>query len=268
MIDLTIFDEELESIAQDSLDEILEDRRSNKEATSVSEVADKESTSNEEYIKLLEEDIKLFKKLIYQKYDTGKYVTKSSKSMSFILTIINTDKVINKIYRFLLNMEYIGYKSYIAKIVTENSKVSISTVYLKINEMISLGMLEEFNSTIRLTSKLLSHTLNIKNFRHKEIPKDIKRHTKLYLNMMKVGYRASISKKIKKESDYKFTNKRAIIINEYTILYKNRNYLDSQFFIEHSKFTEVYVLSRKLAEKNGRTYNLKYLEDAIDYDKY
>lgn len=268
MIDLTIFDEELESIVQDSLNEILEDRRTNKEYSSAPEVADKKSTSNEEYIKLLEEDIKLFKKLIYQKYDTDKYVTKSSKSMSFILTIINTDKVIDKIYRFLLNMEYIGYKSYIAKIVTENSKVSISTVYLKINEMISLGMLEEFNGTIRLTSKLLSHTLNIKNFRHKEIPKDIKYHTKLYLNMMKVGYRASISKKIKKDLGYKFTTKRAIIINENTLLYKNRNYIDSEFFTLHPKFTKVYVLSKKLAKTKGRSYDLLYLEDAIDYNKY
>lgn len=268
MTDLTIFDEELESIVQDSLNEILEDRRPNKESTSVSEVANKKSTSNEEYIKLLEDDIKLFKKLIYQKHDTNKYVTKSYSSMSFILTILNTDKVIDKIYRFLLNMEYIGYKSYIAKIVTENSKVSISTVYLKINEMICLGMLEEFNGTIRLTSKLISHTLNIKNFRHKEIPKDIKRHTKLYLNMMKVGYRASISAKIKNEMGYTFTTKRAIIINEHSLLYKNRNYIDADFFKLHPRFTKVYVLSKKLAETKGRSYDIIYLEDVLDYDKY
>ena len=264
------FEKELESKVNETLDLIKTERAEKRKFYDDEE----ELLLFDNFTKDLISQVKYLQKQFYKRYTLDDYVQRSPKTKEFIpspafsLTLFNSDKLMYNLYVVLLNMNYIAYKSYFVKFAAERAQISKSTVYNKINEMIYLGMIEEFNNCIRLTSQCLTCALQIKNFRHSEVPKDVKAHTKLYLNLRCVGYRSKKSKEIKDKFGYKFTTKKGIIINEHTILYKNRNYIDYNFFITHPKFTTVYVLSRKLAEKPHGNFNAIYLEDAIDYEKY
>lgn len=258
------FEQELESKVEEKLDSIKTERAEKRTVFDDEE----ELLLLDKFTKNLVLQTKFLQKQIYKRYRSVNSKNGSTKSTAIFFTLLENDDLMSSMYKILLNMNYIAYTSYFVKIFAKKRNISKSTVYNKINEMIYLGILEEFNNCIRITSSAISCSQNIKNFRHSEVPQDIKSHTKLYLNLIDIGYRHKDSERIKKEMGYKFTTKRAIVINEHTLLYKNKNYIDSEFFIKHSQFTKVYVLSKKLAETKGRSYDLIYLEDAIDYDKY
>lgn len=223
--------------------------------------------------------LKFFRKLIFTRYNEDSFLFKlTDESTSFIFTIIYNDSVMRLVYFVLRNTNNIAHKSYLVNYVYHlclkngYSDLSQDNIYKTLNNMIILGIIENVDKGVRFTSSFMNSIFvdnkKKKNYRHKEVPHDLKSHTKLYINLISVGYIASVSNTIYEEESYNFSKKRAILIDKETILYRNRNYFDSDFFLTHTNFKTVYVLSDKLASKNDRLFDVKLLEDCIDYEKY
>lgn len=262
-----IIDIEKEKEVDNKVEQIVESINEKRSSKNKSKNNDEIVEYDKEYVKKLERSLKLHKKILFNEY---KVKSKGQEvKTSFIRKAINDNKIYLNIYLILRNMKYIAYKSYLVKYISNKLDISTSEVYASINELIMLNVLEVIDiSSIRLTKDIISTIEQIKNFRHSEVPDNIKNHTKLYLNLINIGYTTKESNTIKKREGYKFSSKRAIIIKEDTILYRNKNYFDAYFFITHGNFKTVYVLSKALASKAGGTYEVKILEDAIEYDKY
>ena len=253
-----ILDIEKEKEVDNKVEQIVESINEKRSSKNKSKNNDEIVEYDKEYVKKLERSLKLHKKIFFNEYEGA-----------FIRKAINDNKIYRYIYLALRNMKYIAYKSYLVKYISNKFDVSTSEVYDSINELIMLNVLEVIDiSSIRLTKDIISNIEKIKNFRHSEVPDNIKNHTKLYLNLINIGYTTKESNTIKKQEGYKFSSKRAIIIKEDTILYRNKNYFDAYFFITHGRFKTVYVLSKALVSKARGCYEVKFLEDAIEYDKY
>ena len=262
-----ILDIEKEKEVDNKVEQIVESINEKRSSKNKSKNDDEVIKYDNEYVKKLERSLKLHKKILFNEYQInskGKSVT-----TSFIRKTMNDNKIYRNIYLILRNTKYIAYKSYLVKYISNKFDVATSEVYAAINELIMLNVLEVIDvSSIRLTKDIISNIEQIKNFRHSEVPDNIKNHTKLYLNLISIGYTTKESNAIKKQHKYNFSSKRAIIIKDDILLYWNKSYFDANFFIKHSRFKTVYVLTKALADKPQRYFEVKFLEDAIEYDKY
>ena len=237
--------------------------------TNTGETDTDETNIDKKYVKELEGNIKTILKILYKdrvtKTNEGIYITQ------YIRGVIKGDKVYNYICMLLSNSRNIAYRSYLAKMIVKKYEISKGEAYAKINELILFNVIENIDKSVRFTSTMMTKIFKIKNYRHSEVPSDMEAHTKLYFNLIAVGYRNEKEEKIINTKGCTFGRKRAIVIDEHTLLYRNRNYLDAEFFLRNSSFKTIYVLSEKLVkltQKECRTYEVKLLEDAIDYEEY
>jgi len=226
---------------------------------------------------------------------------KMHKSL-FITKIVTEDKIYLKIIQLLTNSEYILNKSYLKKYIAKVSDCSTGTVHNKIDELIELDVLENVDTSIRITRLFLRKVLGveIKTINYKE---DSKMRSKLMINRYSKGYRQQKQMEIEKASEMDLTKEKIIILNDkeillmhkekYTAVMKGRisselsrinkimnhtrlankginaNDLD---YIELKKhwieIEKVYVISKRCANIEIAFVQTEMLEDVIDFNEY
>lgn len=226
-----------------------------------------------------------------------------NNKVSFIRYVINKDKTYQKILTLLLNSEYILNRSYTAKLVSEWTEYSLSTIYSKIDELVELNVLEYIDSSIRITRVALREIFNI-DIDTINYKKDTKQRSKLKINMVAKGYRLQRQNKYEKILEEELMkNHKIIILNEeeFLLLHKdgytaiqegkltgllleinqqmckerlkakgiNYDYLslaDKDKVIKPIK--KVYVTTKRSTNHNIAGVKTELLEDIIDYSEY